>query len=209
MKHSHGKPPRTTSERPRTPEEARRRGGLDSHQFQFIHRRRQLSPRGSSARLARRPTFRTLRAETTALKVKQTLLRFCICNILINFFFFFSFCLDSCFACLWIRVSRITPDASSSSCRFGWQKQTSAFRCSGISKKKSRLFLGRCYTCCTSKQRQRREMHEPYNRSHYKPKNFFCVHKKLRWSFARTHEDGRSRQIGAENRPFHPTAREI
>lgn len=43
---------------------------------------------------------------------------------------------------------------------------------------------------------------------------FFFTHKKhfskkLRWSFARTHEDGRSRQIGAENQPFHPTAREI
>lgn len=124
-------------------------------------------------------------------------------------FFFFS---SSSFACLWITVSGITPDASCSSCRC---------RCSGISKRSRGCSWGDVtHVAHPSSVREERctnrtAVHPPNPRTFfactvllYTQKSFFQK-KKLRWSFARTHEDGRSRQIGAENRPFHPTAREI
>lgn len=125
LKHNRGQPPWATSEWPSTLEKAHREAFWIT-KTSNIHQRRQYSPSGASA-VGKMSTFRILRAEATALQVKQILSWFCICNILFNFFGLFAF-------------TPLLHDCRSESAE--WQKtllawvirKTSAIRCSGTSK---------------------------------------------------------------------------
>lgn len=86
LKYNRGQPPWATSERPSTLEKARREAFWITNTSN-IHQRRQYSPSGASA-VGKMSTFRILRAEATALQVKQILFCFCICNILFIFLVF-------------------------------------------------------------------------------------------------------------------------
>lgn len=86
LKHIGGKPPRTASERPRTPGEAR--GEADWILTNSNLHSPTAFPWWVVCEAGEAPTSRTLTAEKTALEVKQMLLRSCICNILLYFILF-------------------------------------------------------------------------------------------------------------------------